>query len=147
MVLHLREKDDAPEGNCAADLLGMLEKWVASLRSRSHPLAKRPGVLHSFSGTREIAQAAIDLGFFIGVTGPVTFKKAQARREVIASIPLDNLLIETDSPFLAPQPKRGKRNEPAYVRFVAEKIAELHDKTTREVAETTTANAARLFNW
>jgi TatD DNase family protein len=147
VVLHLREKDDAPAGNCAADLLGMLEKWQTSLKSRSHPLAKCPGVLHSFSGTREIAQKAIQLGFMIGVTGPVTFKKAEARREMLASIPPENLLIETDAPFLAPQPKRGKRNEPAYVHFVAEKLAELHHKTTREIAEKTAANAARLLNW
>ncbi len=147
VVLHLREKDDALEGNCSADLLGMLEKWVTSLRSRENPLAKSPGVLHSFSGTREVAQTALQLGFLIGVTGPVTFKKADARREVIASIPLNRILIETDAPFLAPHPKRGRRNEPSYVRFVAKKLAELHHKTMREIAETTTANAARLFNW
>jgi len=89
VVLHLREKDDAPHGNCATDLLGMLEKWVASLKSRANPLASRPGVLHSFSGTFETAQRAIQMGFMIGVTGPVTFKNAAARREVIASISPD----------------------------------------------------------
>ena len=147
VVLHLREKDDAPHGDCADDLLGMLSKWVASLRLRKNSLAKRPGVLHSFSGTIETAQKVIQMGFMLGVTGPVTFKNASLRREVIASIPLENLLIETDAPFLAPQPKRGKRNEPAYVRLVAEKIAELHNQTLSEIAEITTANAARLFNW
>ena len=147
VVLHLREKADAPHGNCAEDLLSLLGDWVASLRSGAHSLASHPGVLHSFSGTRETAQKAIDLGFMIGVTGPVTFKNAHLRREVIASIPLEHLLIETDSPFLAPQPKRGKRNEPAYVTFVAEKVAEIHTKTPAEVAEATSANAARLFSW
>lgn len=147
IVLHLREKNDASEGDCATDLLEMLEKWVASLRSGAHPLAKCPGVLHSFSGTREIAEEAIALSFMIGVTGPITFKKMSQRREMIASLPLESLLIETDAPFLSPQPKRGKRNEPAYVRFVAEKIAEIHGKSTREIAEITTANATRLFNW
>lgn len=147
VVLHLREKNDAPHGNCAVDLLEMLENWVASLRSRGNRLAESPGVLHSFSGTIESAQKAISLGFYIGVTGPVTFKNAHQRREVISSIPLAHLLIETDAPFLAPQPKRGKRNEPAYVRFVAEKIAEIHNQTLRSVAEKTSANAAMLFNW
>ncbi|MBT3314357.1 MAG: TatD family hydrolase [Anaerolineae bacterium] len=147
IVLHLREKNDAPEGDCATDLLEMLEKWVSSLRLGAHPLAKCLGVLHSFSGTGEIAKKAIALGFMIGVTGPITFKKMSQRREMIASLPLESLLIETDAPFLSPQPKRGKRNEPAYVRFVAEKIAEIHGKSTREIAEITTANATRLFNW
>ena len=147
IVLHLREKNDAPKGNCAADLLEMLEKWVASLKLGAHPLTKQPGVLHSFSGTSEIAKRAIALGFMIGVTGPITFKKMVQRREMIASLPIENLLIETDAPFLSPHPKRGKRNEPAYVRFVAEKIAEIHGKSTRDIAEITTANAARLFNW
>ena len=147
VVLHLREKSDALHGACADDLLGILDKWVASLKSRAHLLASRPGVLHSFSGTLETAQKAIQMGFMIGVTGPITFKNASFRREVIASIPLKDLLIETDSPFLAPHPKRGKRNEPAYVKLVAEKVAELHNQTPREIAEITTANAARLFNW
>ncbi len=147
VVLHLREKGDALEGDCAVDLMKMLKKWHASLRSRENPLAERPGVLHSFSGTREIAEEAIALGFMIGVTGPITFKKMSQRREMIASLPLEKILIETDSPFLTPHPKRGKRNEPANVRFIAEKIAETHGKETREIAEITTANAARLFNW
>ena len=147
VVLHLREKDDAEHGDCAEDLLSLLGDWATSLRSRAHPLASRPGVLHSFSGDSKTARRAIDLGFMIGVTGPVTFKKAHQRREVIASIPLEHLLIETDAPFLAPQPKRGKRNEPAYVAFVAEKVAEIHAKTPAEVAEVTSANAARLFSW
>ena len=147
VVLHLREKDDALKGDCSADLLEMLEKWRTSLRSRVHPLAQSPGVLHSFSGTREIAEKAIALGFMIGVTGPITFKKMSQRREVIRSLPLEKILIETDSPFLTPHPKRGKRNEPANVRFIAEKVAEIHGKSTREIAEITTANAARLFNW
>lgn len=147
VILHLREKDDALYGNCTEDLLSMLGKWVTSLNSRAHPLTYRPGVLHSFSGSTEIAQRAIELGFMLGVTGPVTFKNARQRREVIASIPLENLLIETDAPFLTPQPKRGRRNEPAYVAYVAEKIAEIHAKTPAEIADITFQNAARLFSW
>lgn len=147
VVLHLREKDDAPHGACADDLLAMLGNWVAGLRSRENPLATRPGVLHSFSGTRGTAQKAILLGFMIGVTGPVTFKNAHQRRGVVSSIPLEHLLLETDAPFLAPHPHRGRRNEPAYVRLVAEKVAETHTKTPAEIAEIASANAARLFNW
>ncbi len=147
VVLHLREKDDALEGDCGADLLAMLEDWHTSLRSNTHPLAKNPGVLHSFSGSLEMAKKAIQLGFMIGVTGPLTYKKADLRREIVGSIPVENLLIETDAPYLSPHPMRGKRNEPAHVKFVAEKIAEIHHKTTGEIAEFSFANAARLFNW
>ncbi|MBT3338534.1 MAG: TatD family hydrolase [Anaerolineae bacterium] len=147
VVLHLREKDDAPHGNCAEDLLTLLEDWVENLGPRASSLAISPGVLHSFSGTSETAYKAIELGFMIGVTGPVTFKNAAQRREVISSIPIEHLLIETDAPFLAPHPHRGQRNEPAYVALVAEKVAELYAKTPAEIAEITSANAARLFNW
>jgi len=147
VVLHLREEDDADSGLAAADLLEMLEAWVADLKSRNDPLAERPGVLHSFGGTLETAQQAIRLGFYIGVTGPVTFKNAAKRQQVVAALPLERLLTETDAPFLAPHPHRGKRNEPAYVHLVAEKIAELHTLAAARAAEITSANAARLFNW
>lgn len=145
VVIHLREKGDAPDGPCAADLLNMLEAWVAGLRSRNEPLAERPGVLHSFSGSLETARQAIHLGFYIGVTGPVTYRKD--RQELIAALPLDRLLIETDSPFLAPAPFRGKRNEPAFVRLIADKIAEIQSRSAEETAAQTTANARRLFRW
>ena len=85
------------------------------------------------------------MGFFIGITGPVTFKKADDLREVVARLPLNRILVETDAPFLAPQQRRGKRNEPAYVTYVAEQIAMLHDFSNEEMARITTANAQRLF--
>lgn len=147
VVLHLREAKDALEGDCASDMLQILGEWVADLKSRNDPLAERPGVLHSFSGSLATAQAAIQLGFYIGITGPVTFMNAQKRQEIVAQLPLERLLIETDAPFLAPHPHRGKRNEPAYVRLVAGKIAELHSTTEGHIAEATSANAARLFGW
>lgn len=111
------------------------------------PLAGRPraGVLHSFSADRAAAADAVALGFYIGITGPVTFKKADELREIVATVPSDRLLIETDAPFLAPQPYRGKRNEPAYVRFVADAIAVIRESTVEEIAASTTANARRLF--
>jgi TatD DNase family protein len=106
---------------------------------------ERPGVLHSFSAEWPIAEAALEMGFYIGITGPVTFKKADDLRDVVARLPLNRILVETDAPFLAPQPRRGKRNEPAYVAYVAEKIAELHDLSREEIGKITTANAQRLF--
>ena len=104
-------------------------------------------MLHSFSGSLTLARKAIEMNFYIGVTGPVTYKNAHARKEVIANLPLERLLVETDSPFLAPVPKRGKRNEPAYVAFITDKIAEIHSTTREHVAGITADNAARLFSW
>ena len=147
VVLHLREAKDALEGACASDMLQILDEWVADLKSRNNPLADRPGVLHSFSGSLATAQAAIQLGFYIGITGPVTFNNAQERQEIVSQLPLERILIETDGPFLTPHPHRGKRNEPAYVRLVAGKIAQLHSTTEGQIAEATSANAARLFGW
>ena len=113
----------------------------------NHPLAEKPGVLHSFNGNLETAQKAIELNFYIGITGPVTYKNAEEKRQIIRQLPLDQLLIETDSPFLTPVPMRGKRNEPAFVIYIADKIAEIHMTTREQVAQITTANAARLFGW
>jgi TatD DNase family protein len=104
-------------------------------------------VLHSFNGNLETAQKAIALNFLIGVTGPVTYKNAEEKRRIIRQLPLDRLLIETDAPFLTPVPHRGKRNEPAFVVHIADKIAEIHMTTREHVAHVTTANAARLFGW
>lgn len=89
----------------------------------------------------------MELGLYIGVTGPVTYKNAAARRQVIASLPLDRLLLETDSPFLSPVPHRGERNEPAFLTHIADKIAEIQSRTLPEVARVTEDNAARLFAW
>lgn len=147
VILHMREAADADDGPCARDLLAILGPWVQALRHAGHALADRPGVLHSFAGTAETAQQAISLGFFIGVTGPVTYKNAVTRRRLISQLALDRLLLETDSPFLAPVPHRGRRNEPAYVTHIADKIAEIQSRAVAEVAEVTEANAARLFAW
>ncbi len=147
VILHMRESRDVPGENCAADLLKLLEQWVQGLRSERDPLAARPGVLHSFSGTLETAQAALSLGFYIGVTGSVTYKNAGKRQEIVSALPLERILLETDAPFQAPQPYRGKRNEPAYIRLIADKIALLHSCSLELVAEVTEANARRLFAW
>jgi TatD DNase family protein len=144
VVIHMREQDDAWFGQASVDLLEILSEWQSGLDGS---LAEKPGVLHSFNGTFETAQKALALNFFIGITGPVTYKNAEQKREIVRQIPLDKLLIETDSPFLAPVPQRGNRNEPAFVRHIADKIAEIHSKSPAEIAAHTTANAARLFAW
>jgi TatD DNase family protein len=143
VILHCREKGDAASGPCIDDLLTILSQWLHAAPSR----LAYPGVLHSFSGSQAAARKALELGFFIGVTGPVTYTNAAARRELVSSLPLDHLLIETDSPYLAPQPYRGQRNEPAYVTHIADKIAAIHSRPLEDVAAVTTENAARLFSW
>lgn len=104
------------------------------------------GVMHCFTESWEVAQAAMEMNFYISLSGIVTFKKAVELQEVAARVPLDRLLIETDSPFLAPVPYRGKTNDPSKVIHVAEKIAELRGESVGVIAERTTNNFFRLFN-
>lgn len=103
------------------------------------------GVVHCFTGTYEAACVYLDLGFYLSFTGIITFKNAEALRDVVRKVPLERMLVETDSPYLAPVPHRGRRNEPAYVRLVAETIASLKGVTLDQVAEITTANVQALF--
>ncbi len=103
------------------------------------------GVMHCFTESLEVAQAAIALGFYISFSGIVTFKNAVALKEVAKAVPLDRVLVETDSPYLAPVPFRGKLNQPAYVRYVAEEIANLRGISYQEVEQVTTENFFRLF--
>ena len=105
------------------------------------------GVIHCFSGDFKMAAACIDMGFFISIPGTITFKNASILQDVVMKVPLESILIETDAPFLAPVPFRGKRNEPAYVRYVAEMIAEIKKVPLETVALVTTINAKRLFNF
>jgi TatD DNase family protein len=103
------------------------------------------GVLHSFSGSVETARECLKLGFYLSISGPLTFKNNVKTVEVVREIPLDMLLIETDSPYLTPVPYRGQRNYPGYVRYVAEKIAEIKGLSFEEVAQKTLENGKRLF--
>jgi TatD DNase family protein len=103
------------------------------------------GVMHCFSGDIEIMRRSLALGFYIGIGGPVTYPKADTLQVVAREVPVDRLLVETDCPWLAPQFRRGKRNEPAYVRGVAEKIAKLRDVPLEEIGEITTRNFETLF--
>jgi TatD DNase family protein len=104
------------------------------------------GVFHCFTETAEVARAGLDLGFYISFSGILTFKNAQDLRDVAAFVPLDRILIETDSPYLAPAPHRGKTNNPSYVPFVAKQIADIKGLTVEAVAEATGHNFDRLFS-
>ncbi|MGG0719517.1 TatD family hydrolase [Robertmurraya massiliosenegalensis] len=128
IVIHNRE--------ATADIVDILKEEGA---------AEVGGIMHCFSGSVEVAQECLQMNFYISLGGPVTFKNARKPKEVAEAIPLDKLLIETDCPYLAPHPYRGKRNEPSYVKLVAEQIAELKGISYEEVAEITTANAKKLF--
>ena len=147
VVIHMREENDAWFGQASIDLLEILNEWHKALQEQNHPLTNKPGVLHSYNGNLETAQKALELNFYIGVTGPVTYKNAEKKRQIIRQLPLERLLIETDAPFLTPVPHRGKRNEPAFVSHIADKIAEIHMTTREQVAEITSGNANNLFGW
>lgn len=128
LVIHTRE--------AAEDTLAILKEEGAS---------EVGGILHCFTESLAVAEAAIELGFYISISGIVSFKKAEQVHEVARLIPLDRLLVETDSPYLAPVPYRGKPNEPAYVKHVAEAIADLRQISYAEVAEASSRNFLRLF--
>lgn len=128
LIIHTRE--------AAADTLRLLSEERAG---------DVGGVFHCFTETREVAAKALDLGFHVSISGIVTFKNAHQVKEVAAFIPLDRLLLETDSPYLAPAPHRGKQNQPAWVRYVAVEVAKLRGMELDALAEATTTNFCRLF--
>lgn len=128
IIIHNRE--------ATADIIEILEEENAS---------EVGGIMHCFTGSVEVAKQCMDMNFYISFGGPVTFKNAKKPKEVAAEIPLDRLLIETDCPYLTPHPFRGKRNEPSYVKYVAEQIAELKGVTFEEIAQKTSDNAKRFF--
>ena len=129
IVIHNRD--------ATADIVDILKEEEAS---------EVGGIMHCFTGSKEIAKQCIDMNFYISFGGPVTFKNAKQPKEVAAEIPLERLLIETDCPYLTPHPFRGKRNEPSYVKLVAEQIAELKGVAFEELAQKTSDNARRLFD-
>ena len=128
IVIHNREADE--------DLLAIVSAWKDRLNG---------GVFHCFGSSPAIARRALDLGFYLGFTGIVSFKNARQTHAVAALCPLDKMLIETDAPYLAPVPMRGKTNEPSFVPFIAAKIAEIKDLSVEAIGAVTTANARRLF--
>jgi TatD DNase family protein len=113
------------------------------LRDINRPVWR--GVMHCFSGSLEIARELVKMDWYIGVDGPLTFKNAAKLPEIVKEIPLERILVETDCPYMAPSPMRGKRNEPAFVRYVAEKLAELKGIDYQTVARQTTINAKALY--
>ena len=130
IIVHTRDAD--------ADTLGILSDEMQK--------GAFPGLIHCFSATDAFAQATVEMGLYISVSGIITFKKADALRAAVATVPLDRLLVETDAPYLAPLPHRGKPNEPAYTRFTAEKLAEIKGVTYSEIERSTTENFFRLFS-
>ena len=129
LVVHTR--------SAAADTLAIMRE------ERAHEAG---GVMHCFTETWDVAQGALDLGFHISFSGIVTFRNATALKDVARRVPLDRMLIETDSPYLAPMPHRGKRNQPAWVRYVGEEIARLRDDSAAAIAHATSTNFFRLFS-
>ena len=131
VIIHQRES--------AEDTMAVLRQWGAGQR--------HPGlVLHSFSGDMAMAEEAIKLGFYIGISGPVTFKNARGLPGIVASIPPERLLVETDAPFLSPHPFRGKRNEPARVKLIAERMAGLQKLSLAKMSRHLTNNTISLFS-
>jgi len=130
VIIHTREAE--------AETIEMLKSQVAG--------GGACGIMHCFSGSSWLAQQSIDLGFFVSLSGIVTFKKAEELRTIAKQVPLDRLLIETDCPFLAPVPYRGRRNEPAFVVEVARCLADLHGVSVDEIGRITAANFATMFN-
>ena len=131
--------------NAHEEILAMLSEWAPGMKNTE--LVGRLGVLHTFSGDLTMAQRAIELGFYISISGPVTYRNAHQLPEIVRALPLERLLLETDCPYLTPEPYRGKRNEPAYIRLVGERIAALKGISLLELARVTTANAQRLFGF
>ena len=130
LIVHARDADD--------DTVAILQQEYAA--------GAFPGVIHCFTAGPDLARAALEIGFYISLAGIVTFKSAGALRDTVRAVPLERLLVETDSPYLAPVPKRGKTNEPANVVYTAAALAELHGMPAAALADTTTANFFRLFS-
>lgn len=133
VVIHCREAQ--------ADTLRILKSFFAGTARRD--LAT--GVIHCFSGDSHFAEGCLDLGFYLGVDGPITYPSAKALREVIAEVPLDRLVLETDCPYLPPQSYRGQRNESSYLIHIADKFCEMFGKPLEEISQITTQNAKNLF--
>ena len=112
---------------------------------KSEKAEESGGIIHCFSGDYEMAKDCLDMGFYISIPGSITFKNAEGFRKIVERIPLESLLVETDAPFLTPEPFRGKRNEPSYVRYTAQKVAEIKKVSLEKVAEITTENALRVY--
>lgn len=130
LVIHSRDADD--------DMISILSEGMEE--------GPYKAILHCFSSGRELAMRAVDMGMYVSLSGILTFKRSQDIRDIVADVPQDKLLVETDAPYLAPMPYRGKRNEPAYVAHTAEVLAEVKGVSKEEIAKITTDNFFRLFS-
>ena len=128
IIIHSRE--------AAADTMEIMKAHAQGLE----------GVIHCYSYSREQAEEYVKMGFYIGIGGVLTFKNAKKLKEVAAAIPLERIVLETDCPYLAPEPFRGKRNQSSYIRYVAEKLAEIKEMTVEEVIAVTEANAKKMYH-
>ena len=139
VIIHSRDANAA--------VAEVLDTWVTSAGFAASPLAGRPfaGVLHAFSGDLALAERAYGWNFVLGLGGPTTFRNAHVLRALVPTLRLDRLMLETDAPYLAPHPHRGKRNEPAYIALVCEQLAQLYALSPAEIAGRTTATALRFY--
>jgi TatD DNase family protein len=139
VIIHNREASE--------DVLRLALNWQSELDEAGSPLAKRPGVLHSYSGGDNQLDELQAANFYIGLAGPVTFKKALGAQAVAGRAESTRLLLETDAPYLAPEPVRGRRNEPGFVAHTALKVSELRGISLEALSASTTSNADTLFEW
>ena len=139
ICLHVRQ--------AGKEIFNILDPWFTNLSAQNHPLCDCPGVFHAFDGSKEIARWAIEHNFKLGIGGTLTYKKAQIIRDTVAEIGSDHLILETDAPYLAPQPHRGKRNEPAYIKFIADELSKILQEELENIAGETSCNAGILFRW
>jgi TatD DNase family protein len=137
VILHSRE--------AMHDMIPILTTWVTELRATAHPLAGQPGVLHAFEGTFADAQQLLPFGFLFGVGGPLTYKNAQQKKDVFASIPDERILLETDAPYLSPQGHRGERNEPSFLPLVANELHFLKDESLEAMLQNIHRNSYNMF--
>lgn len=138
VIIHNREAD--------MEMVKILKNWVSQYgieKNNDQPA----GIMHAFSSSQEIAQIFCDMGFFLGFAGPVTYKNAVEKREVLSVVDKNRIVIETDAPFLSPVPHRGKRNEPSFTTLIVDEISRVWDISPAEVEEITTRNAFRIFKW
>jgi TatD DNase family protein len=149
--LNLAEKYQLPviihNRDATHDLIPILEDWHNQLKISGNPIAEHPGVLHSFDADFTTAQKVVEMGFFIGISGPITYKNGLELRSIVKNMEISCLLTETDAPFLTPHPHRGKRNEPSHIPLIVEEIAKLHNRSPKEIAEICYTNAKKLFTF
>lgn len=139
VCLHNRDSDD--------EILIILDKWFEKIEKSKSLLRNRPGVFHSFGGSELISKWAIEHHFLLGISGAISYQNAIKLQQSVKDLDIEQLVIETDAPYLSPIPYRGKRNEPKNIRIIAEKISEIKGIAFREIVDQTTQNAEQLFGW